>query len=72
MKRGRTWLYRAADAELAEPKNGDGLKESPVVGVCDKVKESPVGRVDEPEGVAELSEAVACPEVSEFVGREGR
>ncbi|KAE8975166.1 hypothetical protein PF011_g24587 [Phytophthora fragariae] len=67
MKRGRTWLYRAADAELAEPKNGDGLKESPVVGVCDKVKESPVGRVDEPEGVAELSEAVACPEVSEFV-----
>ncbi|KAE8987554.1 hypothetical protein PR001_g22292 [Phytophthora rubi] len=47
MKRGRTWVYRAADAELAEPKNGE--------------------RVDEPEGVAELSEAVACPEVSEFV-----
>ncbi|KAE9213652.1 hypothetical protein PF002_g17895 [Phytophthora fragariae] len=35
--------------------------------VCDGVKESPVGRVDEPEGVAVLGESVACPEASEFV-----
>ncbi|KAE9304577.1 hypothetical protein PF008_g21934 [Phytophthora fragariae] len=51
----------------AEPKNGEETKESPVVGVCDEVKESPVGRADEPESVNVLSESVACPAASEFV-----
>ncbi|KAE9347251.1 hypothetical protein PR003_g7022 [Phytophthora rubi] len=66
-KRGRTWVYRAADAELAEPKDGDEVKECPVVGVGAEVKESPVVRVDEPEGMAVLKEVVACPEANEFV-----
>ncbi|KAE9276154.1 hypothetical protein PF008_g29162 [Phytophthora fragariae] len=54
-------------AQEAEPRNGDETKESPVVGVCDEVKEGPVGRGDEPEGVAVLSESVACPEANGFV-----
>ncbi|KAE9027143.1 hypothetical protein PR002_g10746 [Phytophthora rubi] len=66
-KRGRTWVYRAADAELAEPKNGNDGEKGLVNGVCDGVKESPVERVDEPEGVAVLNEAVTCPEATEFV-----
>ncbi|KAE9284169.1 hypothetical protein PF008_g27222 [Phytophthora fragariae] len=66
-KRDRTWVYPVADAKRAEPKNGDETKKIPVMGVCDGVKESPVWRVDEPEGVAVLGESVACPEASEFV-----
>ncbi|KAE9245672.1 hypothetical protein PF004_g5124 [Phytophthora fragariae] len=53
--------------ELAEPKNGNDGEKGLVNGVCDGVKESPVERVDEPEGVAVLNEAVTCPEATEFV-----
>ncbi|KAE9307926.1 hypothetical protein PF008_g21113 [Phytophthora fragariae] len=56
-----------ADDGLAEPKDGDEVKECPVVGVGAEVKESPVVRVDETEGVAVLKEVVACPEANEFV-----